>query len=133
MANNYFPALSTLISTDQIPENLTVITSGLTTLLDNVHFKDLQVQRSFDNAIRKMIAFNFTIEQWKDLMALSQSDFLEKFPQYISIESKSQLLDDDTSSFTTLTIGLIGYIIDGNTIKVNSVSTDINMITNGHF
>ena len=80
-----------------------------------------------------MIALNFTIEQWQNLLTSSNNAFLEKFPQYISIQSKNHLTDDDTASFTTLTIGSIGYVLDGNTIKVNSIVTDINMITNGHF
>ena len=67
MANNYFPALSTLISEDQIPENLTFLTNGLASLLENVHFKDLQVQRSFDNAT---IAYKLDIVSFSEILRL---------------------------------------------------------------
>ena len=104
--------------------------------VDTLEFETANVDvesRSNVPDIRKMIALNFTIEQWQNLLTSSNNAFLEKFPQYISIQSKNHLTDDDTASFTTLTIGSIGYVLDGNTIKVNSIVTDINMITNGHF
>jgi len=46
MADIFFSPLSSVITTDQIPESLNFIETGLDTILDKVFFKDLKVQRS---------------------------------------------------------------------------------------
>lgn len=46
MADIFFSPLSSVITTDQIPESLNFIETGLDTVLDKVFFKDLKVQRS---------------------------------------------------------------------------------------
>lgn len=43
MANNYYPALSTVVSVDQIPDNLSFVTDSIDDLLDQVYFKDLKL------------------------------------------------------------------------------------------
>ena len=46
MADVFISPLSTLISTEQIPESLSFISSGINALLDNVYCRDLKIQRS---------------------------------------------------------------------------------------
>ncbi|WP_157960763.1 hypothetical protein [Nubsella zeaxanthinifaciens] len=45
MANTYYPALSSILSVDYLPEELNFISSNLNELLNNVHFKDLMVEK----------------------------------------------------------------------------------------
>jgi len=48
MANQFYPTLSSILSTENIPEELSFISDGLDAILDDIHFKDLIVERSSD-------------------------------------------------------------------------------------
>jgi len=83
MAINYFPALSTIISEDQIPESLNFIVGGLTALLDNIHFKDLLTERSFDNAT---IACKLTSSVFR-LLRLVSRQLSQRTSMYVSCQN----------------------------------------------
>ena len=42
----FYPTLATVVSTDDLPEVLGFIKDGLSTMLDKIHFKDLQYSKS---------------------------------------------------------------------------------------
>lgn len=46
MANDYFPSLSSLITLDDLPQELDFIEAGISSVFDNVYFRDLQFTRS---------------------------------------------------------------------------------------
>lgn len=50
MANKFYPALSSVITTDQIPEHLNFLSEGINGLLDNVYYKNFIVDRSLNGA-----------------------------------------------------------------------------------
>lgn len=45
-ANRYYPRLSSIVNTDDIPEILGFIKNGIVTVFDKMHFKDLQFTKS---------------------------------------------------------------------------------------
>jgi len=50
MADNFYPALSTVVSVDQVPDNLSFVADSIDNLLDQVYFKDLQLEKSNDGS-----------------------------------------------------------------------------------
>ncbi len=46
IARRYYPALSTIVSPDDLPEVIGIFADGITTLLGRLHDKDLQYTKS---------------------------------------------------------------------------------------
>lgn len=46
IGRRYYPALSSVMSMDDLPEALGFVRDGVTTLFDKIHFKDLQYSKS---------------------------------------------------------------------------------------
>ena len=67
MADVFISPLSTLISTEQIPESLSFISSGINALLDNVYCRDLKVQRSSSTS---SVSYHLDIISYSEILKL---------------------------------------------------------------
>lgn len=115
MANVFFPPLSTIITTDTIPEELNFVTNGINSLLEKVHYKDFLVDRSLNGA---------SISYRLDL--ISNSEILKiEIPGTELVLSLNPDLDDPNVNYSVIPIaltwrwGLQQYIKD---FKINSFS-----------
>lgn len=50
MVNKFYPTLSSVITTDQIPEQLSFISNGMDSILDKIYYKNFIVDRSINGA-----------------------------------------------------------------------------------
>ena len=82
---------------------------------------------------RKIMGVNLTVSEWAAIIQQANQSFVTQYPVYLMISNKQLLQDTDGITYTTLTIGLAGYVINGDSISVNHISTNVNLNTYGNF
>ena len=82
---------------------------------------------------RKIMGVNLAVSEWTAIIQQANQSFVAQYPIYLMISNKQLLKDTDGITYTTLAIDLVGYVLDGDNINVNQISTNINLNTYGNF
>ena len=67
MSDIFISPLSTLVSPAQLPEELNFISSGVSSLLNNVYYKDLLIQRSLSTS---SVSYQLDIVSYSEILKL---------------------------------------------------------------
>ncbi len=67
MSNTYYPSLSSVVSLEQIPEQLNFISEGINGLLDKIYYKDFIVDRSLNGA---SVSYRIDIVSYSEILKL---------------------------------------------------------------
>jgi hypothetical protein len=80
------------------------------------------------NNSNQLIGLNFDHNDWNSIINIAQnsSNFIQKFPKYVSVVNKQSVTINNVSFFS-YDIKIIGYKLDSNNIIVSSFSSNINV------
>ena len=91
--------------------------------------------QSFNKAeLKHLLGIGFTIAEWNTLItaAINPGNFTIKYPVWISIENKQNLIDEDGNYYTKFDLILKGYKVSGNSVSIVTKNANLKQYTNGH-
>ncbi|MDP3928137.1 MAG: hypothetical protein Q8R57_03865, partial [Bacteroidota bacterium] len=84
--------------------------------------------------LKHLLGIGFIISEWSALVttAVNTSNFTTKYPVWITIDNKQNLVDADGNNYTVFDLILKGYKLSGTSVSIVTFNVNLKQYTNGN-